>query len=414
MSAATLLSRLAARRIFVWLDGDRLRWEAPKGALSPEDLAELRAHKAELLELLRARQSAALEHLRGYQQEARAFLGAVQVRPALLHQAYAADCIERGHEQLTLEAFAQELRTSAPELLEERPPRGLGGGLQSAVRSASREPEPSSDRPRPVAEKSPWLDRQPDAPRKPSPQSLPEADAGLSTSRPSPFPSRGSRRSCGPIQLVETLAPLLFHQDDRGFFDVPAGSRGVLVEDLAGAVEDLTERERLEGLVRRERTSGADPVPVQLDGAIRVLERRQVRLVPPGQPDVAPPGAERFSPSVVSAGVVQVLVSGGLGAPGLQSRQRTRGAAERGSSGAGAVQRPWPERGKVLSIEAARIWQRTVSGRWAGEVHDLAAGAPALWLPLRRALQFEGLHPIRAAYWTWLLLRRGLGQEVAV
>lgn len=49
-----LLADLRRVKARVWADGDRLRYQAPKGALAPELLDELRARKAEVLEFCRA------------------------------------------------------------------------------------------------------------------------------------------------------------------------------------------------------------------------------------------------------------------------------------------------------------------------------------------------------------------------
>ena len=54
MSAPDLLSALLARGVTLWRDGGVLRHRAPRGAVTPELLAELKAHKAELLATLAA------------------------------------------------------------------------------------------------------------------------------------------------------------------------------------------------------------------------------------------------------------------------------------------------------------------------------------------------------------------------
>ncbi len=48
-----LLATLQAQAIDLWVDGDRLRYRAPKGALTPELRNEMAEHKAALLEMLR-------------------------------------------------------------------------------------------------------------------------------------------------------------------------------------------------------------------------------------------------------------------------------------------------------------------------------------------------------------------------
>ena len=53
MTAFELLSNLSSKDIEIWADGDRLRYNAPKGALTPDLRKELAAHKSEILALLR-------------------------------------------------------------------------------------------------------------------------------------------------------------------------------------------------------------------------------------------------------------------------------------------------------------------------------------------------------------------------
>ena len=53
MTALELLSNLSSKDIELWADGDRLRYNAPKGALTPDLRKELSAHKSEILALLR-------------------------------------------------------------------------------------------------------------------------------------------------------------------------------------------------------------------------------------------------------------------------------------------------------------------------------------------------------------------------
>lgn len=52
MTATELLINLQARGVIVKATGDRLKLDAPAGALTDEALAELRAHKAEILAAL--------------------------------------------------------------------------------------------------------------------------------------------------------------------------------------------------------------------------------------------------------------------------------------------------------------------------------------------------------------------------
>jgi len=56
MTPDELLMRLNDQGIKLWADGDKLRYKAPSGALTPELLAEIAKHKAEILTLLRAAQ----------------------------------------------------------------------------------------------------------------------------------------------------------------------------------------------------------------------------------------------------------------------------------------------------------------------------------------------------------------------
>ena len=52
MNAAELLAELNRRGVALEAVGDRLRYDAPKGALTPELRAAMAEHKAELLELI--------------------------------------------------------------------------------------------------------------------------------------------------------------------------------------------------------------------------------------------------------------------------------------------------------------------------------------------------------------------------
>ena len=65
MSASVLIANLQRRGVELAAEGDRLRYRAPRGALSPELLADLRSHKTEILaELIQdgnSASSAALE-----------------------------------------------------------------------------------------------------------------------------------------------------------------------------------------------------------------------------------------------------------------------------------------------------------------------------------------------------------------
>jgi hypothetical protein len=52
MSAITLIAELRQRGVFLFRRGDELRWRAPKGRVTPEMVELLRAHKAEILDLV--------------------------------------------------------------------------------------------------------------------------------------------------------------------------------------------------------------------------------------------------------------------------------------------------------------------------------------------------------------------------
>jgi hypothetical protein len=59
MSLSELLTYLRLHDVQLWLEGERLRLNAPKGVLTPELQAELTRHKAELIEFLRTTEAAA-------------------------------------------------------------------------------------------------------------------------------------------------------------------------------------------------------------------------------------------------------------------------------------------------------------------------------------------------------------------
>jgi len=52
MTAADLLVELSARRVVLIPDGELLRYRAPRGALSPDLIEEVKAHKPDLLHML--------------------------------------------------------------------------------------------------------------------------------------------------------------------------------------------------------------------------------------------------------------------------------------------------------------------------------------------------------------------------
>ncbi len=58
MSASDLLSRLRGLDIKIWLDGDQIKVNAPKGALTPDLQAEIAASKSEIEQLLKAAREA--------------------------------------------------------------------------------------------------------------------------------------------------------------------------------------------------------------------------------------------------------------------------------------------------------------------------------------------------------------------
>ncbi|HEX5493583.1 MAG TPA: hypothetical protein VFX70_03285, partial [Mycobacteriales bacterium] len=53
MRVADLLSRLYAANVDLWVDGDRLRFSAPKGVLTPDLRAALVEHRDAVMEFLR-------------------------------------------------------------------------------------------------------------------------------------------------------------------------------------------------------------------------------------------------------------------------------------------------------------------------------------------------------------------------
>jgi hypothetical protein len=54
VTATALVATLAQRRIRLSLAGDGIQYEAPRGALTPDDREAIAAHRVELLALLRA------------------------------------------------------------------------------------------------------------------------------------------------------------------------------------------------------------------------------------------------------------------------------------------------------------------------------------------------------------------------
>jgi len=58
-----LLSKLRHLEVKLWIDGDRLRYKAPQGVLSPDLLAQLREHKAEILTFLQQVNTVTNAHL---------------------------------------------------------------------------------------------------------------------------------------------------------------------------------------------------------------------------------------------------------------------------------------------------------------------------------------------------------------
>ena len=61
-SLEVFLSDLRRREITLWLDGDRLRYRAPEGGFSSEDLAALRDRKAEVIAFLQTAKQLSSNH----------------------------------------------------------------------------------------------------------------------------------------------------------------------------------------------------------------------------------------------------------------------------------------------------------------------------------------------------------------
>ncbi len=66
LNVVELLSDLAAREITLWVEGDQLRYRAPKAALTPQIVTTLRQHKAELIAWLQERDAVATDGQGGY------------------------------------------------------------------------------------------------------------------------------------------------------------------------------------------------------------------------------------------------------------------------------------------------------------------------------------------------------------
>lgn len=63
---AALFAQLASADIRLWLDGERLRFDAPQGALTPELRSQLQTHKAEIITHLQQADTAAQNEVRNY------------------------------------------------------------------------------------------------------------------------------------------------------------------------------------------------------------------------------------------------------------------------------------------------------------------------------------------------------------
>lgn len=60
MNAAEVLSELENRGVAITTDGDRLRWRAPKGAMTPDLIQRAQAYKPAILALLTNRHECAI------------------------------------------------------------------------------------------------------------------------------------------------------------------------------------------------------------------------------------------------------------------------------------------------------------------------------------------------------------------
>lgn len=58
MNPAEVLQTLASRGVSLWLEGERVKWKAPAGALSDAEIATLKAHKAAILKALQEQAAA--------------------------------------------------------------------------------------------------------------------------------------------------------------------------------------------------------------------------------------------------------------------------------------------------------------------------------------------------------------------
>ena len=90
MSSIDYLNALAARGIELWTDGGKLQYKAPKEAITPELLAELKANKATLVELLEQFAGTAGSYPLSYSQKSLWSLHRLQPESAAYNVIYAA------------------------------------------------------------------------------------------------------------------------------------------------------------------------------------------------------------------------------------------------------------------------------------------------------------------------------------
>ncbi len=98
ITATSILADLTRRGVRLWADGEFLEYESPKGVLTPQDLAAVRAHKAELLAELRHSTPPKDSSKSGAQAPFDQFMGDWQITAKNVHAAFARNGIKPGYE----------------------------------------------------------------------------------------------------------------------------------------------------------------------------------------------------------------------------------------------------------------------------------------------------------------------------